>query len=359
MASSALSGPTERLKASNPALGGLPLFLLDEFAALGRLEAVERAMGLMAGYGLQRWPILQDMSQLKDLYGERAGTFIANAGVQQVFGVNDFETAKWLSQMMGQETTGYQTESYRPGDPPSIGNNLTGRDLLTRMRSCSFALKTSSCGFRARPRQSPRSCATAPTANLTGCSSRRTIDPERMPPMTDASPALPDDELRETLELLSTVMASVSDRVDAQTGVLDRVNKTATEARQAAFAARSQTDPKKYGELVGESIDGRINDNLVRMARMITDLRHATNATGETLQKAEEDKFAMFRQVRDREEKADRLKHRLPWFGLGAVLVALVLTIALPRFYASNAATCAVLGAEWTRTTSGVDACVF
>jgi len=107
------------------------LFLLDEFAALGRLEAVERAMGLMAGYGLQLCPILQDMSQLKDLYGERAGTFIANAGVQQVFGVNDFETAKWLSQMIGQETTGYQTDSYKPGDNPSFSNNLTGRDLLT------------------------------------------------------------------------------------------------------------------------------------------------------------------------------------------------------------------------------------
>ena len=129
-------------------------------------------------------------------------------------------------------------------------------------------------------------------------------------------------------------------------GCPDRVNKTAAEARQAAFAARSQTDPQKYGDLVGETIDGRINDNLVRMARMITDLRHATNATGETLQKAEEDKFALFRQVRDREQKADRLKRRLPWFGLGAVLVALVLTIALPRFYASNAATCAVLGAR-------------
>ena len=154
-------------------------------------------------------------------------------------------------------------------------------------------------------------------------------------------------------------MASVSDRVDAQTGVLDRVNKTATEARQAAFAARSQTDPKCYGELVGETIDGKINDNVVRMARMITDLRHATNATGETLQKAEEDKFAMFRQVCDREEKADRLKHRLPWFASGAVVLALVLTIALPRFYASNAATCAVLGAEWTQTTAGARACVF
>jgi type IV secretion system protein VirD4 len=104
---------------------------LDEFAALGRLEAVERAMGLMAGYGLQLWPILQDMSQLKDLYGERAGTFIANAGVQQVFGVNDFETAKWLSQMIGQETAGFQTDSFKPGDGPSFSNNLTGRDLLT------------------------------------------------------------------------------------------------------------------------------------------------------------------------------------------------------------------------------------
>ena len=117
-------GTSQRLKA--PAL-----FLLDEFAALGRLEAVERAMGLMAGYGLQLWPILQDMSQLRDLYSDRAGTFIANAGVQQVFGVNDFETAKWLSQMIGQETTGYQTDSYKPGDNPSFSNNLTGRDLLT------------------------------------------------------------------------------------------------------------------------------------------------------------------------------------------------------------------------------------
>lgn len=107
------------------------LFLLDEFAALGRLEAVERAMGLMAGYGLQLWPILQDMSQLKDLYGARANTFVANAGVLQTFGVNDFETGKWLSQMIGRETTGYQTESHKPGDAPSTSYNVTARDLMT------------------------------------------------------------------------------------------------------------------------------------------------------------------------------------------------------------------------------------
>ncbi|WP_298922387.1 type IV secretory system conjugative DNA transfer family protein [uncultured Roseobacter sp.] len=130
-ASPALSEPHSDVQRAQKRLKAPALFLLDEFAALGRLEAVERAMGLMAGYGLQLWPILQDMSQLKDLYSDRANTFIANAGVQQVFGVNDFETAKWLSQMIGQETTGFQTDTYKPGDNPSFSNNLTGRDLLT------------------------------------------------------------------------------------------------------------------------------------------------------------------------------------------------------------------------------------
>ncbi len=114
-----------------PRLSEPTLFLLDEFAALGRLEAVERAMGLMAGYGLQLWPILQDMSQLRALYGARANTFVANAGVLQTFGVNDYETAKWLSQLMGQATVSYETGSHRPGDPPSTSLHLTGRDLLT------------------------------------------------------------------------------------------------------------------------------------------------------------------------------------------------------------------------------------
>jgi type IV secretion system protein VirD4 len=41
------------------------LYLLDEFAALGRLDPVERAVGLMAGYGVQRWTILQDIHQLR------------------------------------------------------------------------------------------------------------------------------------------------------------------------------------------------------------------------------------------------------------------------------------------------------
>ncbi len=96
--------------ARSPARPARPvLFLLDEFAALGRLEPVERAMGLMAGYGLQLWPILQDMHQLRATYGERAGTFMSNAGVVQAFGVNDHATADMLSKTIGDTTIEYTT----------------------------------------------------------------------------------------------------------------------------------------------------------------------------------------------------------------------------------------------------------
>ncbi len=87
------------------------LYLLDEFAALGYLAPVERAMGRMAGYGVQLWPILQDVHQLRAIYGKRAGTFLSNAGLLQVFGVNDHESARLVSDLLGQETVLFQTMS--------------------------------------------------------------------------------------------------------------------------------------------------------------------------------------------------------------------------------------------------------
>ncbi|HHV66857.1 MAG TPA: type IV secretory system conjugative DNA transfer family protein, partial [Ochrobactrum intermedium] len=110
------------------------LFLLDEFAALGRLEPVERAMGLMAGYGIQLWPILQDVHQLRATYGQRAGTFLSNAGVLQIFGVNDHDSAKLVSDLLGQETVVFESMS-RAIDAEetgiSFGSQHVGRPLLT------------------------------------------------------------------------------------------------------------------------------------------------------------------------------------------------------------------------------------
>ena len=102
-----LGSLTRRQVAAKPPL----LFLLDEFASLGRLEPVARAMGLMAGYGIQLWPILQDIHQLRSVYGQDAGTFLSNAGCVQLFNVGDIETAEWVSRSLGDTTVDHYTGS--------------------------------------------------------------------------------------------------------------------------------------------------------------------------------------------------------------------------------------------------------
>jgi len=81
------------------------LFLLDEMAALGRLKPVETAFGLMAGFGMQLWGIVQDLSQLERIYGKGWETFVGNSGVLQYFGSRDKMTAEYFSALCGTKTT--------------------------------------------------------------------------------------------------------------------------------------------------------------------------------------------------------------------------------------------------------------
>lgn len=90
------------------------LFLLDEMAALGRLTMVEQAYSLMAGFGVQLWGIIQDLSQLERIYGTGWQTFIGNSGVLQYFGSRDLKTAEYFSKLCGVTTI----EKF------SIGNSL-------------------------------------------------------------------------------------------------------------------------------------------------------------------------------------------------------------------------------------------
>lgn len=116
--------------ARDPATPARPvLCLLDEFAALGHLAPVERAMGLMAGYGVQLWPILQDIHQLRATYGQRAGTFLSNAAVLQVFGVNDVETAGLIARSIGKTDAQYVTRSWSEGKTSS-SEHISARDLI-------------------------------------------------------------------------------------------------------------------------------------------------------------------------------------------------------------------------------------
>ena len=91
------------------------LFLLDEFAHLGKMHPVQRDIGLAGGFGVAFWLIVQDLSQLRSTYGETWPTFLANADVLQAFGTNDWDTAEYLSKMTGDATIHVASENHSRG----------------------------------------------------------------------------------------------------------------------------------------------------------------------------------------------------------------------------------------------------
>jgi type IV secretion system protein VirD4 len=112
------------------------LFLLDEFAQLGRMQSIEDAISLVRGYGARFWLLVQDLSQLKGVY-PKWQTFLANSA-KQFFGTADYETAKYVSDMLGQTTIEFRTSgdsstaSIQGGSSgTSSSQQLAARSLLT------------------------------------------------------------------------------------------------------------------------------------------------------------------------------------------------------------------------------------
>lgn len=76
-------------------------FVLEEFPALGHMRSIETAAGLMAGFGVKLWSVLQDLTQIQTHYQKSWETFLGNAGVIQAFGNVDVTTTEHLSKMLG------------------------------------------------------------------------------------------------------------------------------------------------------------------------------------------------------------------------------------------------------------------
>ena len=113
-------------------------FFLDEFGQLGRMDRLADSVTLLRAYGAQLWLFVQDLSQLKAVY-PRWQSFLANTS-QQFFGTADYDTARYLSGALGQQTIRYVTDTVsvspgglkRPGHASSGGSeHLLGRALLT------------------------------------------------------------------------------------------------------------------------------------------------------------------------------------------------------------------------------------
>lgn len=120
---------------ATPASGHPVLFILDEFAALGRMEAIEKAAGLMAGYGVKLWPFLQDLGQIKRHYKESWETFLGNAGMLQFFANADMTTLDWLSKRLGQVELVRETGSSSTSETASLSRSQSRSETAGWSRS--------------------------------------------------------------------------------------------------------------------------------------------------------------------------------------------------------------------------------
>jgi type IV secretion system protein VirD4 len=93
----------EAMERTGPLPKGKPpvLFVLDEFAALGHMESIEKAAGQIASFGVKLWPVIQDLTQLKRDYKEAWETFMGNAGLLTFFGNTDLTTLDHISKRLG------------------------------------------------------------------------------------------------------------------------------------------------------------------------------------------------------------------------------------------------------------------
>lgn len=112
------------------------LFLLDEFAQLGYFAPVENGLTILRGYHVTLWCLVQDFGQLSAIY-PKWRSFLANSHLQ-VFGTQDLETAKYVSDLLGTTTVRVPTVSHNKGaawsgkaDSTSYGHNETSRPLKT------------------------------------------------------------------------------------------------------------------------------------------------------------------------------------------------------------------------------------
>lgn len=101
--------------------------MIDEFAALGRLDEVPRDIATMRGYGVDFALVVQGLDQLKDHYGDAKGTILNNCGYKWFCNVSDLESAKYLSETLGKATV----ETTSTSDSVSAGSNSSSRSQST------------------------------------------------------------------------------------------------------------------------------------------------------------------------------------------------------------------------------------
>jgi type IV secretion system protein VirD4 len=120
------------------------LFILDEVAQLGRMQALEDAANIGRGYGIRLLFVFQSLKQVEACYGNKAGIILDNLSTTMFFALgNALETAEMLSRRIGDETIRFTTPSST--DTSGTGTS-TGQPGQSINRSNSRGMSTSQLG---------------------------------------------------------------------------------------------------------------------------------------------------------------------------------------------------------------------
>ena len=96
---------TQHLPEQDPSLTLQCLLVNDEFTAMGRVGAITHSAAFLAGYNLRLLTVVQAMSQLDAVYGDKeARTFATNHGLQILYAPREQRDADEYSAMLGHFT---------------------------------------------------------------------------------------------------------------------------------------------------------------------------------------------------------------------------------------------------------------
>jgi type IV secretion system protein VirD4 len=108
------------------------LLMLDEFAALGRLDFFESQLAFMAGYGIRSFLIAQSLNQLERAYGPNHA-ILDNCHIRVAFSTNDERTAKRVSDALGTATEMRAMKNYAGHRlSPWLGHLMVSRQETSR-----------------------------------------------------------------------------------------------------------------------------------------------------------------------------------------------------------------------------------
>jgi type IV secretion system protein VirD4 len=111
------------------------MFLIDEFPVLGAFPFLQKTMGILAGYGINFYIVVQGLNQIVDIYGQNH-TFLDNCKTVMVFAPGKIEDARAFTDIIGKESVTKESLSASGSRYAVALNNLNAssqevaRDLM-------------------------------------------------------------------------------------------------------------------------------------------------------------------------------------------------------------------------------------